>query len=60
MEEQELMARIAKVINPDREVKTPRIERKREAGPKEISYSPPMKKLVNEHVLIKRWVAMSI
>ena len=57
-EELELMARIAKVIYPDREVKIPEIKRKSEARPKEISYSPPMKKLVDEHVLIKRWVAM--
>ena len=57
-EEQESMARIAKVIYPDREVKIPEIKRKREARPEEISYSPPMKKLVNEHVLIKRWAAM--
>jgi len=57
-EEQELIARIAKVIYPDQEVKMPRVERRREAGPKEMGYSPPIKKLVNEHVLIKRWVAM--
>ena len=57
-EEQELMARIAGVIYPDREVKIPEIKRKNEARPKEISYSPPMKKLVDEHTLIKRWVAM--
>ncbi len=57
-EEQELMARIAKVIYPDREVKIPEIKRKNEARPKEISYSPPMKKLVNEHVLIKRLIAL--
>jgi hemerythrin-like domain-containing protein len=57
-EEQELMARIAGVIYPDREVKIPEIKRKNEARPKEISYSPPMQKLVNEHTLIKRWVAM--
>jgi hemerythrin-like domain-containing protein len=57
-EEQELMAGIAKVIYPDQEVIIPKIARKHEAKPKEISYSPPMKKLVNEHVLIKRLVAM--
>jgi hemerythrin-like domain-containing protein len=57
-EEQELMTRIAKVIYPDREVKIPRIRRKHETRPEELSYSPPMKKLVNEHVLIKRWAAM--
>ena len=57
-EEQELMARIAKVIYPDREVKIPEVKRKGEAKPREIRYSPPMKKLVNEHVLIKRLVTM--
>ncbi len=57
-EEQELMAKIAKVIYLDREVKIPEVKRKGGAKPKEISYSPPMKKLVNEHLLIKRLVAM--
>ncbi len=57
-EEQELMAGIARVIYPDREIEIPKIARKREAGPKERGYSPPMKKLVDEHVLIKRLVAM--
>ena len=52
------MARIAKVIYPDREVKIPEVKRESEGRPKEISYSPPMKKLVNEHVLIKRLIAM--
>jgi hemerythrin-like domain-containing protein len=56
-EKRELMTKIAKIIYPDREVEIPRIIRKHEARPKEISYSPPMKKLVNEHVLIKRLVA---
>ena len=57
-EEQELMARIAKVIYPDREVKIPEVKRKGEAKPGEIRYSPPMQKLVDEHLLIKRLVAM--
>ncbi|MBW8039752.1 MAG: hypothetical protein FVQ85_07110 [Planctomycetes bacterium] len=56
--EQALMARIAKVIYPDQEVKIPPIKRKQQARPGEIKYSPPMKKLVDEHVLIKRWVAL--
>ena len=55
-EELVLMARIAKVIYPDREVKIPQIKRKPKA--KEIKYSPPMRKLVDEHVLIMRWVAL--
>ena len=56
-QERELMARIAKVIYPGEEIQMP--EQKK--GPqitKEIKYSPPMKRLVNEHVLIKRWVAL--
>ncbi|MEF9475759.1 MAG: hemerythrin domain-containing protein [Candidatus Mariimomonas ferrooxydans] len=57
-EEQELMTRIAKVIFPDRKIKIPRIERKQRARPGEIKYSPPMKRLVDEHVLIKRLVAL--
>ncbi len=57
-EEQELMTKIAKVIYPGQEVIVPKIERKPKARPKELSYSPPMKKLVNEHVLIKRLVAL--
>lgn len=57
-EEQALMTRIAKVIYPDREIKIPKIERKQKARPAEIKYSPPMKRLVDEHVLIKRLVAL--
>ena len=57
-EEQKLMTGIARVIYPDREIEIPRIVRKHEAGSKGTSYSPPMKKLVEEHVLIKRLVAM--
>lgn len=57
-DEQILMGRIAGVIYPGREVTIPRIERKAVAGPGQKGYSPPMKKLVDEHVLIKRLVAM--
>ena len=57
-EEQELMSRIAKVIYPDRVVKTPEIKRESGGRPKEISYSPPMRKLVDEHVLIKKLIAI--
>ncbi len=56
--EQEMMTRIAKTIYPDREVEVPKIKRKIEAKPEELKYSPPMKKLVDEHVLIKRWIAL--
>ena len=57
-QEQELMARITKVIYPDREIRIPKIERKTKIKPKEIKYSPPLKKLVDEHTLIKKWVAV--
>ncbi len=57
--EQEMMARVAKIIYPDKVIEFPQIRRKTEDQPKEIKYSPPMKKLVDEHVLIKRWVAFS-
>ena len=57
-EEREVMARISKVIYPDRVIPMPKVERKAKARTKEIKYSPPMKKLVDEHVLIKRWIAL--
>jgi len=55
--EAELMARISNAIFPDKNVEFPK--RKREVkGPREFNYSPPMKKMVEEHVLIKRWLAL--
>ena len=56
--EQQMMARIAKIIYPDEVIEIPQVKRKVKAQYKEIKYSPPMKKLVDEHVLIKRWVAL--
>ena len=56
-DEKELMARIAQTIYPDQKMKIPLRERKRETQ-KAFSYSPPMKKLVDEHVLIKKWIAL--
>ncbi len=55
--ESELMTRISKVIYPDKEIKFPKRKR-RSQGQREIKYSPPMKKMVDEHVLIKRWLAL--
>lgn len=57
-EEQGLMARIAREIYPGLEITVPRVERKGKNRSKELKYSPPMKKLVDEHVLIKRWIAL--
>lgn len=57
-QEQALMVRIAKVVYPDREVQIPKIKRKPPLKSGEIKYSPPLKKLVDEHTLIKKWVAV--
>ena len=57
-DEQEMMAKIAKAIDPDKEIKISEVKSEKKADPKEIVYSPPMKKLVDEHVLIKKWVAL--
>ncbi len=56
-DEKDLMARIAQTICPDRKEKIPPRERKPEAQ-KVFSYSPPMKKLVEEHALIKKWISL--
>lgn len=55
--ERELMEKLAKVIYPGRRVEIPEIKRKPPAKPGEIRYSPPMKKLVEEHLLIKGLIA---
>ncbi len=57
-EEQGLMARIAEEIYPGREIMVPRVKRKGKDKSRELKYSPPMKKLVEEHVLIKRWIVL--
>ena len=57
-QEQKLMTRITNIIYPGKVIKLPQIKRKNKAKLKEISYSPPVKRLVEEHVLIKRWVAL--
>ena len=51
-QERELMTQLARILYPDREIEIPRIERKRESTAGQ--YSPPVKKLVDEHSLIKR------
>ena len=56
-DEQQLMIRIAGVVYPGKKIDSPLKKRAvRKAG--DITYSPPMKKLVDEHVLIKRLVAL--
>jgi hemerythrin-like domain-containing protein len=57
-EEQQMMARITGVIHPGQKIQIPRLEKKAEVKREGIKYSPPMKKLVEEHVLIKKWLAL--
>jgi len=57
-QEQEMMARIAQTISPGKKIKIPRVERKAKDSPEKVTYSLPMKMLVEEHVLIKRLVAL--
>ena len=52
-----LMSGMARIIFPGREVAVPASQRKTRP-PAGGGYSPPMKKLVDEHRLIKRWVAV--
>lgn len=55
----ELMYRIEKEIYPHRDIKKPTlVSTSKKARPKEIKYSPPMKRLVDEHVLIKKWISL--
>lgn len=58
-QEMELLRRIEKIIYPDRDIEVSEIKNATkpvEQG--EIKYSPPIKRLVNEHVLIKRLIAL--
>lgn len=57
-DEGQLMAKIAKIIYPDRRIEIPKIKRKEKPASREIKYSPPMGRLVNEHKLIKDWAAL--
>jgi hemerythrin-like domain-containing protein len=57
-QQQQLMARIAKTIDQDQDIKIPEIKETAATQPRAFEYSPPMKKLVDEHVLIKRWIAL--
>lgn len=56
-QEQALMHKIAGIIYPGQEVAIPESKKKTPAAG-EFKFSPPMKRLVDEHVLIKRWIAL--
>jgi len=57
-QERELMQKIAGIIYPGQDIKIPPGKKRAPAVADEMKYSPPMKQLVEEHVLIKRWIAL--
>jgi len=56
--EQELMARIGRIICPGTQVVVVKKKLKPQTRPKVVTYSPPIKVLVDEHTWIKRFVAL--
>lgn len=56
-QERTIMARITKAVYPEREVEIPRLTTREIRSSAEFRYSPPVKKLVDEHTLIKRCIA---
>ena len=54
-QEDTVLSRIAAIIYPGQNVTIPRTERK--VSKSRVSYSPPIKKLVDEHDNIKRLIA---
>ncbi len=57
-DEEKLMSEIANVFYPGKVVEIPKIKKRGAPLSKDKKYSPPMKKLVNEHLLIKRLIAL--
>lgn len=57
-DEKQLFSRIAKVIYPDREIEIPKLKTEKKIVSNGFSYSPPIKRLVDEHKLIKRLLAL--
>ena len=55
-QEQKLLKKIAEVIYPGQDVEIPKLNRK--VKDNKLRYSPPMQKLVDEHKLIKRVLAI--
>jgi hemerythrin-like domain-containing protein len=53
-----LLYRVEKAIYPDRDIPEPKVDLSKAQAPKEINYSPAVKNLVDEHVLIKRLLAL--
>jgi hemerythrin-like domain-containing protein len=57
-EEKVIMAKIAAVLFPDKTIQVPKIKRDNTTEPEGISYSPAIKRLVDEHVLIMRYIKL--
>jgi hemerythrin-like domain-containing protein len=57
-DEQALMSRIAAIIAPGQKLVVPLAARKSQTAFRQTGYSPPMKKLVDEHTVIKRLLAI--
>ena len=57
-DERALMAQIAEVIEGGGQAKVPPVKRSPQVIAKDVQYSPPLGQLVDEHILIKRWLAM--
>jgi hemerythrin-like domain-containing protein len=57
-DEDDLMMRIASVVSPGQRIPRPDAGKARTAKPRKLSYSPPMKRLVDEHKLILRFIAV--
>lgn len=57
-QEPELMYRIEKTIYPGRDIKKPVFKASKKEPSKEIKYSPPLKRLVDEHTIIKKWIGL--
>ncbi len=58
-QKRELILKITKVIYPDSDIEIPEVEQKiKQVKVTEIKYSPPVKRLMDEHVLIKRLIAL--
>jgi len=56
--EKELMSRIEAAIYPEQEIKTDYPVKEVQIDATPHVFSPPMQLLVNEHVVIKRWLAL--
>ena len=57
-QEVELMYQIEKALYPERDIEKPDPAELEDKEEKELTYSPPVQQLVDEHKVIKRWLAL--